>query len=59
MTHDRFILWSIIVVLGLLIVAQVAGNGMLAHWQAQDEKLSHPDPAYLRMLAADKSDRKG
>jgi len=51
MINDRSLLRFIIAALAMLIVLQVVGSGMLAHWQAQDEKLSQPDPAVGRLLA--------
>lgn len=51
MIRDRYLIWLIIVALGLLILAQVAGQGMLNHWRAQDERSSQPNPAAVRQLA--------
>jgi len=51
MIRDRNLLWLIIVALGLLILAQVAGQGMMNHWQSKSDELSKPNPAAVRMLA--------
>lgn len=51
MIRDRYLLRLIITALGLLIVAQIVGQGLMNHWRAQDDRLSQPDPAYLRMPA--------
>jgi len=54
MIRDRCLLWLITIAMAVLLVAQLIGGAMLAHWQSQDEKLSRPDPAVVRLLAPDK-----
>lgn len=51
MIRDRYLLWLIIVALGLLILAQAVGQGMINHWNAQGDKYSQPDPAAVKLLA--------
>ena len=48
---NRFALRAIVAALTLLLLAQVIGGEMLAHWQAQGDAMAQPNPAAVRLLA--------
>jgi len=46
MNRDRYLLWLLIAALGLLIVAEFAGNLLMGHWH---DSFSQPDPRFEQM----------